>query len=72
MTVTSLPAPASTGGPQLVYSVVEAADALRLGRTHVYDLIRQGKLNSVKSGARRVIRHEHLVAYLDSLEGVGS
>jgi excisionase family DNA binding protein len=52
--------------------VAEAADVLGVGRTLAYDLIRRGELRSVKIGARRVVRHDALVAYLDSLEGVES
>ena len=59
-----------THRPRLAYSIPEAAELLAIGRTYVYDLIRRGDLPTVKSGRRRLIRHEALVAYLDTLEGV--
>ncbi|RCW44687.1 excisionase family DNA binding protein [Halopolyspora algeriensis] len=47
--------------------VEEAAEALRVGRTRIYDLIRLGRLRSVKvSGSRRIPRQE-LDAYVTSL-----
>jgi len=52
--------------------VAEAADVLGVGRTLAYDLIRRGELRSVKIGARRVVRHEALVAFLAEREGVES
>ena len=58
--------------PREAYSVHEAAEVLGIGRTLAYDLIRRGQLRSVKIGARRVVRHAAIVAYLDELEGVES
>lgn len=47
--------------------VEEAAAALRVGRTRIYDLIRTRKLPSVKvAGSRRIPRHA-LDAYVESL-----
>jgi excisionase family DNA binding protein len=39
--------------PAVLYRVDEAADALRLSRSALYELIRSGRLRSVKSGRRR-------------------
>jgi excisionase family DNA binding protein len=58
--------------PRLSYSVAEAAQVLGIGRTLVYALIARGELPSVKIGARRVVRHEALVAFLAEREGVES
>ena len=41
--------------PALMYRVDEAAVALRLSRTAIYELIRSGRLRSVKCGRRRLI-----------------
>ena len=37
----------------VLYRVDEAAEALRLSRSLVYELIRSGRLRSVKEGRRR-------------------
>jgi excisionase family DNA binding protein len=47
--------------------VEEAAEALRIGRTRVYDLIRLGKLESVKEGRSRLIPVDALHSYVTSL-----
>jgi len=39
----------------LAYTVNEAAEALRIDRTHVYHLIRDGRLRSIKLGKSRRI-----------------
>ena len=39
----------------LLYRVDEAAAALRLSRSSVYELIRSGQLRSVKHGRRRLV-----------------
>jgi excisionase family DNA binding protein len=47
--------PTITAVTPLLYRVEEAAEALRISRTQVYDLIRLNKLTSVKIGrVRRV------------------
>jgi excisionase family DNA binding protein len=47
--------PTVTAVVPLLYRVEEAAEALRISRTQVYDLIRLNKLTSVKIGrVRRV------------------
>jgi excisionase family DNA binding protein len=40
--------------PEL-YRVEEAAEALRLSRRTVYELIRSGRLRTVKVGSRRLV-----------------
>jgi len=54
----------------VVYGVDEAAEALRLSRSALYELIRSGQLRTVKSGRRRLVPVSALAEYLDSLDGV--
>lgn len=54
--------------PALMYRVDEAALALRLSRTAIYELIRSGRLRSVRSGRRRLIPVAALGEYLARLE----
>lgn len=51
----------------LLYRVDEAADALRLSRSLIYELIRSGRLRSVKAGRRRLVPVSALVEYVESL-----
>ena len=51
--------------PAVLYRVNEAAEALRLSRSLVYELIRSGRLRSVKAGRRRLI--PVATEYVDSL-----
>ncbi|PZR51662.1 DNA-binding protein [Xylanimonas oleitrophica] len=53
----------------VLYRVDEAAEALRLGRTAVYELIRCGALRTVKVGTRRLVPVEAVREYVDSLSG---
>lgn len=53
----------------VAYEVDEAAEALRLSRSLLYELIRSGRLRSVKAGRRRLIPVAALGEYLDSLDG---
>lgn len=52
--------------PRLL-SVEAAAEALGIGRTQVYYLIRGGHLASVKIGKRRLIPADALSTYIDAL-----
>jgi excisionase family DNA binding protein len=62
-------APAVRDQPhRLAYPVNEAADLLGVSRSQLYELFSTGEVASVKIGARRLVRHEALVAYLDRLE----
>lgn len=54
--------------PAVLYRVDEAADALRLSRSALYELIRSGRLRSVKSGRRRLVPVAALAEYVASLE----
>jgi excisionase family DNA binding protein len=54
--------------PPLLYRVEEAAEALRLSRTAIYELIRSGRLRTLKAGSRRLVPVEALAEYITSLE----
>lgn len=56
----------STETEPLVYRVEQAAVALQLGRSTIYELIRSGQLRSVKSGRRRLVPKDAVVEYLES------
>ncbi len=51
----------------VVYRVEEAAQALRLSRSVVYELIRSGKLRTVKHGSRRLVPVAALSEFVESL-----
>ncbi len=50
--------------PQLVYTVKEAADVLRIGYSTARERIRSGELRSFKDGSRRLIAGEDLMSYI--------
>jgi excisionase family DNA binding protein len=49
---------------KLTYTVNEAALALGIGRTKLYELVQAGELPLVKIGARSLIRRADLEAFL--------
>jgi excisionase family DNA binding protein len=53
----------------LTVSVTEAARALGLGRTSIYALIRQNRLEVVKIGRRTLLTTASLRALIDSGQG---
>jgi excisionase family DNA binding protein len=55
--------------PPVVYRVEEAAEALRLTRDSVYELIRSGQLRSFKVGRRRLVPIQALTEYVASMSG---
>ena len=55
--------------PPVLYRVDEAADALRLSRSLLYELIRSGRLRTVKQGRRRLVPVSALAEYVNSLDG---
>jgi excisionase family DNA binding protein len=52
----------------LLYRVDEAAEALRLSRSVLYELIRSGRLRTVKAGRRRLVPVAALTEYVASLD----
>lgn len=59
--------PTAAPVPPVVYRVEEAADALRISRSGIYELIRSGRLRTVKVGSRRLVPVEALTEYIDDL-----
>jgi excisionase family DNA binding protein len=53
----------------VLYRVDEAAEALRLSRSVIYELIRSGRLRSVKEGRRRLVPVEAIAEYVELLSG---
>lgn len=56
--------------PAVLYDVDEAAEALRLSRSALYELIRSGQLRSVKAGRRRLVPVAALAEYVARLGSV--
>jgi excisionase family DNA binding protein len=50
---------------KLAYSIEDAAAALSIGRTKLYELINAGELKPVKIGRRTLIMHSALEALLE-------
>ncbi len=53
---------------KLLATISEAGQACGLGRSSIYELIRDGKLKSVKSGKRRLVVVESIKSYVASLQ----
>jgi excisionase family DNA binding protein len=53
---------------KLLYRPREAAQILGIGRDKLYDLIRSGRIGSVKDGGARFITAEALARYVAMLE----
>lgn len=53
---------------KLAYSVNESAEVLGIGRTLLFELIREGRIPSVKLGHRRLIPRSDLEEFVQSLQ----
>jgi excisionase family DNA binding protein len=72
----STPPPPDTSRPRpdpaterLAYSVSEAARLTGLSRDLLYDQMRQGNLDYIKVGRRRLITRQHLEQFLELVPG---
>ena len=52
---------------QLLLSVEEAAELLRLARTRIYELVMTRKIQSVKVGRRRLVARTSLLDFVQTL-----
>ena len=59
---------APTMPPKALYKVSEAMATLSLSRTVIYELIRNGRLRSVKEGTARLIPARAIAEYVALLE----
>ncbi len=57
----------TTGVVRLLLRPEEVAEALNVGRSTVFELLRTGELRSVKIGALRRISTDAVAEYLDGL-----
>ncbi|WP_395110736.1 helix-turn-helix domain-containing protein [Actinomadura sp. SCN-SB] len=64
MSISSLQTPSSTR----LYRVTEAMEMLSLSRTVIYELIRSGRLRSVREGRARRIPGSAIAEYIALLE----
>ncbi len=51
---------------QFTTSITDAAKALSLGRTSIYALINEGRLETIKIGRRRLIKVESIRLLLEA------
>jgi excisionase family DNA binding protein len=54
----------------IAYTVAEACDASRAGRTTLYKAVRAGKLRALKHGRRTIILRSDLLHWLESMTPV--
>jgi excisionase family DNA binding protein len=53
---------------QLVLSINETSHVLNLGRTTIYGLIKQGRLQTVKLGTRTLVKKSSILALIGETE----
>jgi len=53
---------------RLLYSLADAADQLSIGKRKVEDLVRDGEIETVNVGRRRLIPAEALTDYVERLK----
>ena len=51
--------------PRLMYDVPTAARMLSLSRSTVFDRLQRGEIASIKVGARRLLAHRDLEAFIE-------
>jgi len=51
-------------GDPLLLTINQVAGLLNLGRTKTYEIVRSGKIRSLKVGSRRLIRREDVEFYV--------
>ena len=66
-TTTTVNAHAVRTERRVLLRVEEAAKALSIGRTTMYELIRSGEVETVTIGARRLVPLKALERYVDSI-----
>jgi excisionase family DNA binding protein len=54
------------------YTIPEACQAARLGRTYIYEAIRRGELRARKAGRRTIILADELREWLEQLPAADS
>lgn len=52
---------------KLAYTIQQAADAIGISRSSLYEEIKDGEIVTFRTKGRVLIRHETLVAYLDKI-----
>ena len=60
-----------TMNDKLLYRIPEVVAILNISRSKVYELLSSGTLPSVHIDRTRLVRHEDLVAYVESLSMAG-
>ncbi len=56
---------------KLLYRIPEVVGILNISRSKVYELLRSGELPSVHIDRTRLVRHEDLMMYVESLPLAG-
>lgn len=54
---------------RMAYRISEAAEVLALSRSRFYELVAEGRIRTLKEGARTLVRRSELERYLDELDG---
>jgi excisionase family DNA binding protein len=60
-------APAKSLPPKKLYTVDEASQATAIGRTKLYEYMKDGRLRYCKAGDRRLIKSQDLDAFIETL-----
>ncbi len=55
----------------LLMTLNETANSLGIGKTKTYELVREGELELVKIGAKSLITHESIIAFIKKISAAG-
>lgn len=60
---------APTPGFKLSYNLPEAAQAIGVGRSTIYEYVKAGRVQTFRLGDRQMIRADDLRAFIDRMSG---
>ena len=55
-----------------LYTVAEAAQLMRVGRTRFYEILKSGRISAIKNGKTTLIRGDAIARWIDNLPEINT